>query len=697
VASNEDFIKKLEEHGLTKDEIDRKVKETIANMKGWIDEKTALFVIAKELGIEVDQQAKSQSSEQDYSIGQLSDSTQNVNVVGRVVNFSDIRTFLRKDGTQGQFSWFWIFDSKDQIKVVLWDERAKIVKDNAFANDVLVRVLNGQVKRNRDGNYEIHVGSRSDIEISPADVDPSSYKAPNYAKFKVKIGDIHPSSSINKNMITVEGMIERLYTKRTLKKKATDEDFDLQRITIKDDSGEIPVVFWENDTKYLDKVMEGATILLENVSAKPQYNDASKMELSFNTGSRFKVTKKAQAPKQIAINEITTSLSRITVVGEVGIVNDVRLFNKSDGSQGSLQRIQIQDKSGSIAVVFWQEDIKKLEGIDVGYTIKLENIGVQADFRDQTKPELVFKAYSKISVVSDSSSSTIDDTTPIAKLLENEGIYSIEGQITQIGEPLKTITTSDGRTLKLFAVHVSDNTGAIQLTFWEEKAEEFADLTVGENIRVSRVSVKKGRNGSHSASFGKSSELEKDTNFELTELHEVPDFLSRTQTQAAFEFTGNYVSLGSISQEGTYEVKGNISEISRIYVYEACAKCFKNISKDPTLCTCEEGPEKSVYRLIISAILDDGTGTIPITFFGDDAETLINQEAVTIHVKRQGTDYTDFETQIIDDAKMKDLAIIGTVAPNSYSKVDEMKIRKLKIIDLNEDDSIDDLIDEIEK
>ena len=103
-------------------------------------------------------------------------------------------------------------------------------------------------------------------------------------------------------------------------------------------------------------------------------------------------------------------------------------------------------------------------------------------------------------------------------MLEKEGVYSIEGQITQIGDALKSITTSDGRTLKLFSVHLSDNSGAIQLTFWEDQAEKFADLGIGENIKARRISTKMNtRIGVNSANFGRSSQIEKDVEFELTE------------------------------------------------------------------------------------------------------------------------------------------------------------------------------------
>ncbi len=825
MASEEEYIKKLEEIGLTKEEIESKVKEAISKMKGWIDHKTALFVVAKEMGIEVDSQAIKQSSEKDYTIAELSESTQNVNVVGRVIGFSDVRSFNRKDGSIGYFSSFHIFDGKDQIKAVLWDERSKIVKDNSFAKDILVRILNGQVKSNRDQKLEIHIGSRSDVEISPSDVNPANYSSLDYSKYKVKISKITPTSSINKEMISVDAVVDQVYSKRTVKSKSTNEDLSVQRIIIKDDSGSIPVVFWNEDTKLIENVQEGTKISLDNLSARPQFNDATKMELSFKNGSRLKIIKKGQPPKPIPIEEVSISSSRVTISGEVVLKNDVKIFNrKSDNSEGKVQRIQVQDTTGSIGRVFWEDDTDQLTGIEVGFKIKLENMGVQADFRDPQKMELVFRSSSKLSVLSKSSPSILDSITPIQNVLEKEGIYSIEGQIIQIGDLVKTITTSDGRALKIFSVHISDNTGAIQLTFWEEHAETYSDLSVGENIRVSRVNVKKNlRTEINNASFGKSSQLERNIDFELTEEHTVPDFHSQNQfssppmevtsisevlekegyytiegqiiqieeglrsittsdgrslnlfsihvsdntgaiqltfwedqaelysdlsvgeniraegvrvkmnirlgiNSASFgknsslvrdidfkltsqyevpsfssfqsssivQFKGIYTSISDIEQEGTYEIKGNITNVKRINAYEACSQCLKNISAGKENCNCEGGSPGSVFRLIISAEFSDGTGEIPITFFGDDATKLIRVDALTIFLKKQDEDYSEFESQIIEKLMLEDLVVIGQVSPNKFSQTNEMKVRDFKSLDIEDEDSINDLIDDIE-
>ena len=114
------------------------------------------------------------------------------------------------------------------------------------------------------------------------------------------------------------------------------------------------------------------------------------------------------------------------------------------------------------------------------------------------------------------------------------------------------------------------------------------------------------------------------------------------------------------------------------------------------IATCEEGPVKSVYRMIISTVINDGTGNLPVTFFGDEADQLIRKDAVTIHLKKQDSTYPDFEQEIADSLKMMDLALMGQVTPSRYNDEKEMKVREFKIIDLEDDDAINDLIDGIE-
>jgi len=175
LPSEEYYFNFLLNSGLSKVEINKLVQEQIDKMKGLINEETALFIIAKDKGLNIEENKKLASSEKDITIGSIDEGKHNINVVGRIVEFIEVRDFNRKDGTKGYYSWFWIKDMTGEIKVVLWDDRAKYVEQEAFKENELVRILNGQVKRNRDSVIEIHIGNRGDIEFSPTDVDYNKF------------------------------------------------------------------------------------------------------------------------------------------------------------------------------------------------------------------------------------------------------------------------------------------------------------------------------------------------------------------------------------------------------------------------------------------------------------------------------------------------------------------------------------------
>ena len=285
---------------------------------------------------------------------------------------------------------------------------------------------------------------------------------------------------------------------------------------------------------------------------------------------------------------------QITQIGE-----NLKSITTSDGRTLKLFSVHVSDNTGAIQLTFWEDKAEEFSDLSVGDSIKVNRINVKmnsrmginaASFARNSKLEqnIAFELTEQHTVPNSFSQNqngpSSDETTPIEIALEQEGWYTIEGQITQIGKGLKNITTSDGRTFRLFSVHVSDNTGAIQLTFWEDKADEYADLSVGETIKATGVNVKANvRMGSNSASFGRNSQLERNIDFNLTTPHEVQGF-SSSQDTSPMNFKGKYTSISQIEQNGMYEIKGNITELKRISVYEACAKCLKNISNDSQNC-----------------------------------------------------------------------------------------------------------------
>ena len=99
MPTEEDSIAQLLQSGLTREEIDSGVIETIARMKGLINAKTALYVMMKKQGLILEEEKQLSSSGKDFKINELKEDSTNINLAGRIVDFSTINSFNRKDGS----------------------------------------------------------------------------------------------------------------------------------------------------------------------------------------------------------------------------------------------------------------------------------------------------------------------------------------------------------------------------------------------------------------------------------------------------------------------------------------------------------------------------------------------------------------------------------------------------------------------
>jgi len=140
--------------GLEKEEIDRRVEAKRAKLAGLISKEGAAQVIAAELGISFDNEK--------LKINELLSGMRKVNVVGKIINLSPVRTFTTKKGDEGKVVNFVIADDTSNIKVVLWDtNHIALVEKGEIEIGSVVEISNGGMRAN-----EIHLGNFSELKKS---------------------------------------------------------------------------------------------------------------------------------------------------------------------------------------------------------------------------------------------------------------------------------------------------------------------------------------------------------------------------------------------------------------------------------------------------------------------------------------------------------------------------------------------------
>ena len=146
--SDENYEKIIEKiarfSGLEKSELNRRVEAKRAKLAGLISKEGAAQVIAAELGISFENEK--------LKINELLPGMRKVNVVGKIINVSPVRTFTTKKGDEGKVVNLTLADDTSNIKVVLWDtNHIGLLEKGSVQNGSVVEISNGSMRANPGG------------------------------------------------------------------------------------------------------------------------------------------------------------------------------------------------------------------------------------------------------------------------------------------------------------------------------------------------------------------------------------------------------------------------------------------------------------------------------------------------------------------------------------------------------------------
>ena len=206
------------------------------------------------------------------------------------------REFSRKDGSVGRVASFLFEDGSQKIKIILWDDKVDLVKNEYFRVNELIRIIGGYCKKGRNDKLEVYLGKRGKVILSPE----ISNK-----KLKLQLDSIEeniPSETISKNdsSVRINDLVERFnYITRIqgqvqidifkeITKKSGDKTF-LLKLILSDDSATIRIIIWGIfAVECLKLINDNDTIVISNVSVK-RNKFTNEKELVFTKNSTLEI------------------------------------------------------------------------------------------------------------------------------------------------------------------------------------------------------------------------------------------------------------------------------------------------------------------------------------------------------------------------------------------------------------------------
>ena len=392
------YINKIiEKTGLNKKDIEDLVRKKKEELKGLISEEGALFVIAKDLGVDVREENKELLNEIDINISDITSNMKNLTLIGRIKDIYNIRTFNKKDGSEGHVGSFLLNDNSGDIRIVLWDEHARILNNKEFVKNELVKIINGYAKQGINGRIEVQIGRLGKIILAPEDIDVKKY--PKVKDKPLKIEEVN----LNQRSISLEGKIIQKFPIKEFTSKTGDLG-KLCSLILADDTGTIRITFWNEDVTKIDILTIGDHIIINSLNPKLNNLDKKTIDLNATRNTNIKKIKKELKLESNIVEKIKELQDKKNAVvsfnGIVSFVDNLKNITLKTEEIVSLLGFTVSDDTDFIRVTLWRENAEKYsEVLKKGMGLSLKNVMIKYSN---------FSNRNEISFLKDSSLEVID-------------------------------------------------------------------------------------------------------------------------------------------------------------------------------------------------------------------------------------------------------------------------------------------------
>jgi replication factor A1 len=238
---------------------------------GLLGEETLLRLIAAKFGVEV---PYNRVYCQNLSTKHLLSGLNDVSVQGRLLAVFPCRTFQGEEKS-GKYATLLVADCEGVLRVVLWDKRADMVDSGELKTGQIICLRHGYTKADRYGKTEMHLGSKSQIEIQ-TDTESSPY--PTIEKFNTKISQLSKDSQ----PIHLSGTVREIFGLSRFS-RSDQTDGSVIRFILADESGKVTVVAWNEKAEELEKTLKpDVKLQLVNPKVKETQNGSLEVHVDSN-------------------------------------------------------------------------------------------------------------------------------------------------------------------------------------------------------------------------------------------------------------------------------------------------------------------------------------------------------------------------------------------------------------------------------
>jgi len=246
---------------------------------GLIADDTLMRLIGARYDVQIGQNKTFNCS---ISTGLLVPALNDVSISGRIVAIFPVKCFEGKQ--PGKYASLLIADKDGLLRVMLWNDKASLVESGDLKTGKVARFSHGYTREDRNGKVELHLGSKSRLEINPGGIEEESF--PSISRFVTKIVEL-PKAQQNVHLL---GMVGDVFASSAFTRQDQTAGKVL-RFMLADGSGEVVVVAWNEKAEELEFLLKkGVELRLVNARVKSGSNGGFEVHVDGATFVDFSVS-----------------------------------------------------------------------------------------------------------------------------------------------------------------------------------------------------------------------------------------------------------------------------------------------------------------------------------------------------------------------------------------------------------------------
>lgn len=427
--------------------------------------------------------------------------------------------------------------------------------------------------------------------------------------------------SINKlipgmRRIRVAGRVVRIYPVTSFTRKDGSVGFR-REIKIADETGYAYIVVWapKEALETIDfeegdviKVI-GGRVRVNSRNEKVIHIDPSSGRIVPYEGDTSKFPK-VEIPK-LKVSEISSEIAEVDVTGTVVFVSDVKSFERPDGREGRMLYAILEDNTQQVRAVFWRKAVEGAVNLKIGDRILIRSARIRRSVDGNF--EVHAGSRSSVKIISYGESEELE-FRKLSEIRGNMQYVNVKAVLLKKFEVIP-YTQRDGSSSEMLELLLGDDTAVVRGYAWGEAARRIKEMDVPTLLEI---------RGARARIEGENVAIHIGKNVSITELPLDKDYKIVTVSEDNL-YPRKW--LGELS-EGFYEVRGTVVYVSdSLSITRFCKKCGAHTSYEYGRHVCPKcGKVEDVeYLPSFFIVIDDGTGSIKVSFFRDIAEEIVGK------------------------------------------------------------------------